>query len=549
MHNGTLALIIGCLMLLASIHAGAEELGYRTHIVEPGDTLYGLAKQYTGTKDAWREIQLRNEVKNPRRLKPGSELLIPLPSASVTVIYIEGDVQVLDSAAGITSLEIGQKIQEETKVSVGKNSYLSLEFADGSVVRVMSDSTVRLAEVREQSKTATRKLELERGTLDVSVTPRKHPQKRKYKPNSFEVITPGAVAAVRGTRFNIAVSPEQKTTSGVTEGTVGIGSNKSNSRKKNQSLAVEAGFGIPVYADGKVGAIRALLPAPQLEQLESTQNADFVTLKWPETSNAKAYRIQVAKNTNPEHVLRNLESTEPRIRLAGLADGPYTLSVRPIDPDDVVGFEARQVLHIKTSPAYPLFIQPGKGGKSGPNAFFECTPVSGADGYHIQISSERDFRTLIVDADNLKACGYTARQLPSGRYYWRVAAKSSVADGALNEGPFSLPTEFEIDDAITEEEIHIHPTLYWEDQPGIRYLVQISKDEKFSQVVKEFEASENNVKTDDFEPGIYFLRLRARDESGMIGNSTLPRQFEIKSRADEASDGSSVERTWFDKTK
>ncbi|HYD33321.1 MAG TPA: FecR domain-containing protein [Methylophilaceae bacterium] len=549
MQNRTVTLLMSCLLLAASIPAAAEEPGYRTHVVEPGDTLYGLAKQYTGTKDTWREIQLRNEVKNPRRLKPGSELLIPLPSPSVTVIYVEGDVQVLDSAAGITSLQIGQKLQEETKVSVGKNSYLSLEFADGSVVRVMSNSTVLLAEVREQSKTATRKLELERGTLDVSVTPRKHPPKRKYKPNSFEVITPGAVAAVRGTRFNIAVSPEQKTTSGVTEGTVGVSSNKTDSRKKNPSIAVAAGFGIPVNADGTLGDIRPLLPAPQLEQMKSTQDADYVSLEWPETPNAKAYGIQVAKDTNPEHVLRNAESTEPRIRLAGLTDGSYSLSVKPIDPDDVVGFEARQAFKIKTSPAYPLFIQPGKGGKSGPNAFFECTPVSGAEGYHIQISSERDFRTLIADPDNLKACSYTAEQLPPGRYYWRVAAKSSEANGALSEGPFSLPTEFEIDGSLAEEEMDVHPTLFWEGQPGINYMVQISQDEKFSQVVKEFEASENLVETDDLEPGVYFLRLRARDESGMMGNVTLPRQFEIKSSANEAIGGPSVERTWFDKSK
>ncbi|HYG32027.1 MAG TPA: FecR domain-containing protein [Methylophilaceae bacterium] len=536
------------MMLLAASIASAEP-GYKIHTVTPGDTLEGLAKQYTGTIDSWREIQRHNNVKNPRRLEPGSQLLVPLPSPTVTVVYVEGEVQLLTEGQA-QPLEIGAKLQEEARVSVGKNSYLSLQFADGSVVRVMSDSVVRLAQVREQSKPAVRKLELESGTLDISVTPQQGP-KRKSRSNTFEVITPGAVAAVRGTRFDVVVDDDRKTSSSVTEGVIGVSSNDGTTAatgskvrtKKTAAVTVKAGFGIPVTADGQLGETRALLPPVALDQLQSRQSADFVTFEWPALANAKGYLVSLAENENPDHVLRNIETGAPNVRFSGLANGTHVLSVRAIDRDNILGMQAHQPVEVKTAPAYPLYIQPAPGQKVGSNTELVCTPVAGAVEYHLQVSSDPGFNNLVADADGLSDCRQFM-ELPPGQHYWRVAAKTADAEGNLTEGPYSSPASFEVEESSEIVEAAAYPTLFWMDD-GLRYTAQISKDEGFSTIVRESEVSGNSIGTEGLEPGSYYIRLRAMDETGMTGNITLPRQFEIQS----VDSGGGVDRTWFDKAK
>lgn len=540
----SISLAFGCLALLSPMVIAAAEAGYTTHTVVPGDTLYELARQYLGTTTAWPEIQRHNNVRNPLRLKPGTDLLIPLPSPSVTVIYAEGDVQLLTNETGPQVLEIGEKLGEGARVSVGRNSYLSLQFADGSIVRVLSDSIVRLAQVREQAKPASRRLELEQGTMDVSVTPQSPVPSKRSRQNTFEVITPGAVAAVRGTRFDVVVGDDQKTSSGVTEGVVAVSSNNANGRKKNPSVAVNAGYGIPVEADGSLGEMRALLPPAELNQLQSTQSADFVSVEWPELTHAQGYQVKLARNNDPDHVLRNVETSTPQARFGNLANGVYTLSVRGIDPDNILGLEAHRPVTVRTSPAYPLYIQPAQDQRVSGAVDFVCTPVTGAAEYHLQVSTDAGFGSTVIDADGLADCGYST-DLPPGQYYWRVATKATDAEGNLSEGPYSFPAAFEVDATGEKPEVEQHPTSFWVGEPGLSYTAQISTDEDFSNIVRELEVSGNSISTDDLAPGSYFIRLQARDETGLAGNVTQPRQFEIQ----PGNEGGGVDRTWFDKAK
>ena len=48
------------------------------HKVKSGDRLSDIAKQYTGTAENWRSIAAFNEISNPRRLRVGDEIEIPM---------------------------------------------------------------------------------------------------------------------------------------------------------------------------------------------------------------------------------------------------------------------------------------------------------------------------------------------------------------------------------------------------------------------------------------------------------------------------------------
>jgi len=49
-----------------------------THRVRTGDRLSDIAKKYTGSAENWRSIAAFNEISNPRRLRVGDEIEIPM---------------------------------------------------------------------------------------------------------------------------------------------------------------------------------------------------------------------------------------------------------------------------------------------------------------------------------------------------------------------------------------------------------------------------------------------------------------------------------------
>lgn len=56
-----------------------QTTGPRLHTVQPGETLYGLARRYYNDPRQWRRIWQANSrrVKDPRRLPVGIKLIIP----------------------------------------------------------------------------------------------------------------------------------------------------------------------------------------------------------------------------------------------------------------------------------------------------------------------------------------------------------------------------------------------------------------------------------------------------------------------------------------
>ncbi len=55
------------------------EGGSNTHVVQAGDTLYGLARQYYDNESMWKKIWQANKDKidDPNKLAPGMKLIIP----------------------------------------------------------------------------------------------------------------------------------------------------------------------------------------------------------------------------------------------------------------------------------------------------------------------------------------------------------------------------------------------------------------------------------------------------------------------------------------
>lgn len=518
------------LLLPAGLHAQGSGLA---HTVQPGDTLSALALDYLGDARDWPTLQRSNQVRDPRRLRPGTVLHIPahlLPASTARVLFASGDVRL--QAAGGSAVQLpdaGQLVAEGTRLQAGPQSFVSVELADGTVVRVQADSQVQIEQLRRRGRAgdAQSVLELQRGSVESSVPTQPGSQRR------FEVRTPGATTAVRGTRFVVTLAPDGRTLAAVTEGRLAV----APAADARPAIAVASGQGLVVSADGQAAASQNLLPAPGLEALPDTLgDADFLRLPLEPVPGAVAYRVQLAQDAQFASVVRSTYSSSPQVQLAALPDGRYHLAARAIDAQGLPGLPAQRAIIIKAHPIAPL-LQVSSTALALPGAELSCTPVEGAVAYRIQVAAAADFTAPVLDIAGNEHCRLALAALAPGAYRWRAASVRRLPDGQLDQGPFSPAQAFTLaklpvapaGDAIAVQQAGSRLQLNWPGQPGERFELQLSPEPDFTTLALEQELSESSWTAPAMAPGRYYLRIRTRDtETGLISSFSTPRRITLQ---------------------
>lgn len=114
------------------------------------------------------------------------------------------------------------------------------------------------------------------------------------------------------------------------------------------------------------------------------------------------------------------------------------------------------------APAIPVPLLPGVATTAEPEAYFDWEDVTDPSGitYTLQIGTDADFTTIVLEKEGLAVSEYTITQeekLKSTEadapYYWRVR----VIDGAANEGKWTIPVLFYVD---LSQEVTPSWTLY-----------------------------------------------------------------------------------------
>ncbi|MDS4012539.1 MAG: LysM peptidoglycan-binding domain-containing protein, partial [Defluviicoccus sp.] len=141
-------LALGCVVVLARApQALAAEWLYT---VRPGDTLWDVSESYLIDTGYWQRLQALNQVADPQDLPPGSRLRIPvawmrIKPAPARIMAVEGEatVQSADGQHRTAAVE-DMAIEPGDEVTTAADSSVSLEFADGSTLRVAAESRVVL---------------------------------------------------------------------------------------------------------------------------------------------------------------------------------------------------------------------------------------------------------------------------------------------------------------------------------------------------------------------------------------------------------------------
>ncbi len=513
-----LLVAMACLSGFGAAHAADD---YQ-HVMRPGETLIGIGRDMLENPRDWTRLQRLNKVANPRLLRPGTVLRIPLTllrrePVTARVTSVRGDV-----SAGGKPLTVGGTVERGSQLTTGTQSFATVELVDGSRLVLQPSSRLKVEEMsryRNSTLPETR-LRLEAGRIESVVTRMSAPRPQ------YVVVTPTATIGVRGTQFRVGADDTGAASrTEVTDGAVGV----LDGQGRGKPASVPAGYGLVAEAGGKLSAPVALLPAPELAGLPKLQERTIVRLAVPSISGASAYRFQVGTDAEMRNVLAESIGAKPEAKFAELADGGYTLRVRGIDARGLEGRDADFAFTLKARPEPPFAVSPVAGTKlRGESAELKWSANAEAARYRIQLASDAKFANPVTDVDGVDGTVIMpAQKLAPGDYYWR--ARSLRANG--EPGPWGDAQRFTLKPLpadpeppqVSDDKI----AFAWSGEPGQTFLFQFARDAKFADLLVEQRLDRPLTTLPRPEGGTYFMRVRATDPDGFVGPFTSPQRIEV----------------------
>jgi len=427
-------IIIVAFFIIKPSATQAEEWTYTTR---PGDTIWDISKKYLKSVNYWERLQKHNNVDIAKRLAPGNRLRIPLEwlknqAAPAIAVNITGSVKYKSTVneeflilKAKQTIDIGDMILTDTDGSA------LIQFADGSTLLVQSNSQVTFNTLSSHGSSGMvdTRFRLQQGRIETSVKPMRNSNSR------YEITTPAAVAAVRGTQFRVAYTEEQQVMSSeVVKGSVNVSA-------EGVETLVKKGFGIVTKRGHPPQEPVKLLKKPELNKLPNKIKHLPYSFSWPALIDAEKYRIQVSPAKSPDILNFDVTTAEPAFTLSSLENGHYIFRVRGVDKINLEGFNAEHKFEINTSLPTVKLISPANNIDLNKEPYhFEWSFENNVTQYHLQVSTDNKFQKIIIDQIEDKNTVSLDENLKTGQYFWRVAA----IDGQGNKGMFSDIEQFSV---------------------------------------------------------------------------------------------------------
>ena len=418
----------------------AEEWTYTTR---PNDTLWDISQKYLKSVTYWERLQKHNSVNIAKNLAPGTRLRIPLnwlkiKAADATVVSVTGTVELTSSETTKTETLLSKHtVSIGHKIITGSNASALIQFADGSTLLIQQNSQVLFDTLSsyEQTGMVDTRLRLQQGRVETSVTPMKNSRSR------YEITTPAAVAAVRGTQFRIAYENQQQTmASEVVKGEVNVAA-------EGIEQAVKKGFGT-ITEKGKAPQPPVkLLTKPNISQFPTVLKYLPYTFNWPPLENANQYRVQITSAEQQDGLIYESTHNAEQFLLSELDNGQYILRLRGVDENGLEGFNAEHEFTVNTDfPVVKLLSPSNHLETSNQMLTFEWQTEKKANSYQLQIATDNEFNNLIIDEITAGNSLTVKEELQDGHYLWRITA----IDKNGNKGQHSVAREFSIKESKYE---------------------------------------------------------------------------------------------------
>lgn len=305
------------------------------YTVKPYDTLSGLTRQYLKVGVNWQDLARHNHLPNADLIHTGTKLKIPLiwlaaRQAEVQLTAISGDVQIQQLNGVWIGASVGDLMQTGQHIRVGRNSSARLKFADDSQLVIQPESSVSMdaLSVYAGGFMVDTRLRLQSGRVEVHANP------KGRKGQKFDVITPAAVASVRGTEF-VVEAHELRTIEQTNQGLVEL--------KTNLGIVmVKDGYSSVVKTGEKPQAPELVKPAPHFES-PATRFDDFpIAFSWTPQADVAAWTVQIGRDPQMANLIMTKTGAFNQLNAGGLPDGRYYLRAWSVD---MQGMPSKPAVH------------------------------------------------------------------------------------------------------------------------------------------------------------------------------------------------------------
>lgn len=425
LHRLRRMLAAGVLLAVAST-ASAQA----PHVVQPGETLWGISGQSLQSPQRWPEVQQRNNVGEPRLLQPGKVLYFAdgrlVPEGAAVITAVEGTAWRRRGGGAEQPLAPGMPVQPGDVLVTGGDAFVTIGLPGGSRTVLPSRSTLEVQAIDAR----TVRLRLIEGRVESQV--------QKQQPDQqFEIRARSIGLGVRGTHFRVR-DENGLLTGEVIEGEVVV----SKDVTARQQLVLRAGSGA-VLTDNAPAEAQALLPAPQLAA-EIAPRRDR-TLKLVPVPGAQTYRLQLARDERFLLPVHEQRGPGPAFTLPpGLEPGFYQLRLTAFDASQLEGLPGDGTVYLppSTPSAGGALREQGTGTVTAmPDGRVEIRwPGVAGRRYSFELSRNADFSLLLIQTPAVYATGMAVGPLAQdGRYYWRVREGDSEGTPAGYGGSFDMP--------------------------------------------------------------------------------------------------------------
>ncbi|MDJ0806815.1 MAG: FecR domain-containing protein [Gammaproteobacteria bacterium] len=507
------ACVIACLLIID--HAQAQQPEW-IYIVTEHDTLWNLSEKYFPNVHYWKKFKKLNSISHPKRIKPGTRLRVPLAWLSeqavpAKIVAARGDVELIsakssmnrDSLVGI-AVHLGDRLQ------TGPSASAAVEFADGTIITLHPQTTMLFDHLSAYSDTGMvdSRLRLSNGRVEIRAKPAAGPGSR------FEIHTPSAVSAVRGTEYRAATQDNGITSwIEVLEGAVAATGG-------DTTTLVPAEFGTRVVLGEPPVPPRPLLRAPRLNPIPEKIRRSNWPLTWQSLKGATHYQIEVSTEADFSLIDWESRSENTRTPLPDLADGQYFMRVRGIDELGIAGLNQVLAVEIDARPQPPAPLKPVDGALlRGTVPTLHWTRSAEASHYRLQLATDEHFEEPVIDRSGLSTVTYEPPDIKPTTYHWRLASISTSGE----QGPFGPSRSFQVKPAPAQPRITLDAgenrvRASWQTgAEGQSYQVQIADDPQFNHLLLDKLIGTNQIEVSQVKGRVRYLRVRIVEADGYLG--------------------------------
>lgn len=476
-----------------------------TYTVKEGELLDILARELLGPAYSHAQLLSYNQLPSHTVIAAGDTLRIPLAwlrqqPEPAKAIAVTGNVRLITAADGRQ-----HPLTENARIRVGdeilsRSGSATVELADGSTVRITPNSRLIFNKLTQYGKAGMvdTRLRLDHGGISTQVQPLERGGAR------FEVETPSAVAAVRGTAFSLQTHPGT-TDLQVTEGVVSFG-------MAGRTRNIPAGYSASVDASrpGMVDIFQ-LPPAPEPNPLPPQLQTLPAELSWIDNG-APQHRVDIFEADSGRWI-RSDAIKGNQYALNYLDNGRYTINVASLNTRGIAGMPAIVAVDVDLTARPATLVSPATGeGINDDLPEFQWNYHGNNEVGRVEIAESEDFSNLVTSSewapDN---SALPSRPLTPGQYYWRV-----VTEAGGNSVATSPPSSFVVNGTLPP--VHIlsinyidsQVRIFWEKADSAReYLLQLSEGPEFRHIVKEATVQDTTAALRLIPGRRYFVRLKA----------------------------------------